>query len=123
MPSVEQLVLPLEMNPSVATATAPRRARIADSAPEGDSAGVATITRQPRSIRKRKGRIKIQELTCTDCHHFVRVNGRPGCTDTHQKEGKPCYKLLKSLKPCERLWPVNRRGAQHKRGYVALERG
>lgn len=108
MPSVEQLALPLEMNPGVATATPARRARIADSAPEGDFAGVATINRQPQSILKRKGRIKIQELDCADCQRFVRVNGNPGCTDTAQKPGK-FYKLLKSLKPCDRLWPVNRR--------------
>jgi len=47
--------------------------------------------------------------TCADCHYFIRVNGRPGCTNIPQKPGKPCYKFLKSMNACSDFWPIRRR--------------
>jgi len=48
------------------------------------------------------------ELNCTQCHHFVLVEGKPACTNIAQKPGKQSYKFLKSLKPCEKFWKAKK---------------
>ncbi|GAJ12461.1 unnamed protein product [marine sediment metagenome] len=44
---------------------------------------------------------------CQSCHHFIRVDGRPACTNIPQKEGKPAYMFLKALKTCWDFWRVH----------------
>jgi len=50
-----------------------------------------------------------KEPDCTQCHHFCRVEGEPACTKTPQEPGKPCYKILTSLTPCNSFWGIRKR--------------
>ena len=45
-------------------------------------------------------KVKIKPPDCIKCHNYCYVDNRHGCTDTPQRQGKPCYKLLKSLDIC-----------------------
>lgn len=49
-----------------------------------------------------------KEPDCTQCHYFVGTRDKPKCTDIPQEQGKPCYKILKSLKICEDFWRIKR---------------
>ena len=51
---------------------------------------------------------KKNEPDCTQCHQFVRVESKPACTDIPQEPDKPCYEILKSLKPCWDFWKIKR---------------
>lgn len=55
-------------------------------------------------IKPKRKRAKKKDFSCTQCYRFLRVKGRPACTHIPQKAGKPPYKFLKSLKPCEDFW-------------------
>jgi len=43
---------------------------------------------------------------CQSCHYYCRVEGKDACTNTPQKEGKPAYKFLKTLKICWDFWRI-----------------
>jgi len=45
-----------------------------------------------------------KEMTCLDCHHHCQVDGKDACTNIRQRPGKPAYKFLRALKPCEDFW-------------------
>jgi len=56
---------------------------------------------------KTRTKVKPPLYDCTQCHYFIRVNGRDACTDT--RRGKQAYKFLKSHKACEHFWKANHR--------------
>ncbi len=50
---------------------------------------------------------KKTQPSCTNCHHFVRIDNKPACTNISLHLGKPSYKFLRTLTICSlsEYWP------------------
>lgn len=124
MPSVEQLTLPLSAGSSVPTQTPMSGVINIYDAAQINLRSISIRQKAPGNIKGKKGgkRGENQELSCVNCHHFLRVGGLPACSsciNIPQGIGIRPYRFLKGLAICSisNYWPI-RKGDKYDRAPI-----